>query len=524
MSPQDLLPTGAGLVLEQVQLCGDVVHLLVRPAASGASCPICASWSEAFHSSYQRSIADLPIADRQAIVYLLVRRFRCHEQTCIRKTFVEQVPELVERYARRTRRLRSDLESIGLVLGGRPGSRLCRRQNKPTSRTTLLRLVRALPEPPAETPRELGVDEFAFRRGRRYGTILVDADSHDVIDLLEDPSADALVSWLTDHPGVEVICRDRDGVYASAATRGAPDAMQVADRWHIVHNLAAALERMAVRVLAPLHKQRAVDELARLDKQRKAANLPTEGRIEMRNERRHAEIHALHTRGLTNAAIADQLHLNRRTVRKFLGVGSASELRRSLGTGPSRLDRFTPYLVRRWQEGCQIAAYLHAELRALGYRGSKRTVRRFVEGWRRSQPPPPVRRVLPGPQTLCWLLLRRHSDLDDAEQELLANLCGRSAELAVSRQLAQRFMVLVRERRSGQLDQWIEDVHTTGPPELRGFSRNLRRDWLAVHAGFTVHWSSGPVEGNINRLKLIKRQMFGRAKFDLLRKRVLLAS
>jgi transposase len=524
VGPQELLPTGSGLVLEHVQLCDEVVHLFVHLAALGASCPSCACWTEAFHSSYHRSIADLPIGDRKAIVHLEVRRFRCHEPTCPRKTFVEQVPALVARYARRTRRLRSDLECIGLALGGRPGSRLCAHQNKAASRTTLLRLVRALPEPPIDTPRELGVDEFAFRRGRRYGTILVDADSHRVVDLLEDPSADALVSWLDDHRGVEVICRDRDGVYASAATRGAPGAMQVADRWHIVHNFAAALERMAIRVLAPLHRQRARDELANLDKHRNAAKLATQGRIEMRNERRHTEIHTLRNKGLTITAIADRLHLNRRTVRKFLDATSAADLRRTLGAAPSKLDRFVPYLVRRWREGCQVAAYLHDELRTLGYRGSKRTVRRFVEDWRRSQPSPPVRRVLPGPQTLCWLLLRRRSDLDDAERILLADLCRRSNELAASRRLAQRFMVLVRERRSGQLDQWIAHVQATGPPGLRGFSRNLHRDWLAVHAGFTVHWSSGPVEGNINRLKLIKRQMFGRAKFDLLRKRVLLAS
>src|SRR5438445_5593229 len=131
-------------------------------------------------------------------------------------------PKLAARNARRTRRSRSDREFIGLALGGRSGSRLSRRQQKPTSRTTLLRLVRALPELPVDTPRELGVDEFAFRRGRRYGTILIDARSHHVVDLLEDPSADALVKWLSEHAGVSIICRDRDGVYASAASRGAP--------------------------------------------------------------------------------------------------------------------------------------------------------------------------------------------------------------------------------------------------------------------------------------------------------------
>jgi transposase len=522
VGPQELLPTGAGLVLEQVQLCGGVVHLFVHASTAGALCPVCGCWSEALLGSYQRSMADLPLADRQVVVKLTVRRFRCRESSCRRKTFVEQVPLLAARYARRTQRLRSDLESVGLALGGRPGSRLSRRQQKPTSRMTLLRLIRALPEPPLETPRELGVDEFAFRRGRRYGTILIDARLHHVVDLLEDPSADALVKWLNDHPGVKVICRDRDGVYASAATRGAPGATQVADRWHIVHNLVDALERVAVRVLAPLHRQRAAEDRSE-PKPPPPAVVEPQSRIQSRNERRHAEIHALRGKGTNLTAIAEQLRLNRTTVRKFVRVASAADLRRPTGEGPRGLDRFTPYLVRRWQEGCHIAAFLHVELKELGYRGSKRTVRRFVEDWRKAEPPRAVRRILPGPQTLCWLLLRRRSELDDAERALLTDLCRRSSELATSRRLAQQFMVLVRERRGAQLEDWIAEVQSTGPPELRGFSRNLHRDWRAVHAGFTVHWSSGPVEGNINRLKLIKRQMYGRANFDLLRRRVLLA-
>jgi hypothetical protein len=167
VGPQELLPTGAGLVLEHIQLCGEEVHLFVHLSAAGASCPACGVSSEATHSRYARTVADLPLTDRQLVIHLQVRRFRCHEPTCSRKTFVEQAPALVERYGRRTRRLRSDLEFIGLTLGGRPGGRLCRRQKKPTSRTTLLRLVRRLAEPPIDTPRELGVDEFAFRRGRR---------------------------------------------------------------------------------------------------------------------------------------------------------------------------------------------------------------------------------------------------------------------------------------------------------------------------------------------------------------------
>ena len=273
-----------------------------------------------------------------------------------------------------------------------------------------------------------------------------------------------------------------------------------------------------------MHKQRLTEGLSLSERPLPPSIPPVPSRIQTRNERRHAEVHALRGRGLTITAIAQQLQLNRTTVRKFVRVGAAADLRRPVGVRPRGLDRFLPYLARRWQEGCRVAGYLYTEVYALGYRGSRRTVRRFVQGWRKTQAPPPVRRVLPGPQNLCWLLLRRRSELDEAERAQLTDLCRRSGELGAARRFAQRFMVLVRDRRGHQLDQWIADVQSTGPPELRGFSRNLHRDWLAVQAGLTTHWSSGPVEGNINRVKLIKRQMFGRAKFDLLRKRVLLAS
>jgi transposase len=253
VGPQVLLP-GAGLVLEQAALRGEIVHLSVRRDVPGASCPGCGTHSDAVHSRYARRLGDLPIAGRRAIIDLKVRRFRCRQPQCPRRTFVEQATVLADRYAHRTQRLRSILQAIGLTLGGRPGSRHCACLAMPSSRTALLRLVRAVPDRPVVAPRVLGVDEFALRRGRRYRTILVDAQAHRIVDLLEDPFSDALVAWMADHPGSRVICRDRDGVYASAARRGAPSALQVADRWHLTHNLADALERYAVRALASLRR------------------------------------------------------------------------------------------------------------------------------------------------------------------------------------------------------------------------------------------------------------------------------
>jgi transposase len=523
VDPQLLLPLGAGLVVEQVQLRDEIVHLTVRCEAAGASCPKCGRWSEAFHSSYERGLGDLPIAGRQAVIDLRIRRFRCYQSNCPRKTFAEQAPVLAGRYAHRTHRLQSMLETIGFSLGGRPGSRHCTRLAMPTSRTTLLRLVRAVPEAPIESPRVLGVDEFAVRRGQRYGTILVDADARKVVDMLEDPSADALVGWLAEHAGTEVICRDRDGVYANAARRGAPGAVQVADRWHLTHNLAQALERFSGRELAMLRPEWIAEHATEPTPPYTPPSRPDGPRM-MGVAQRHTEVHALLKQGLHRAAIARRLNLRWATVNKYALAPSAEPLIRSCRFR-TKLDPFLPFLAQRWSEGEHVAATLFNEVRAQGYRGKERTVRARLSEWRTAAPPRPAEARLPGPRTLCWLLLRRPSDLNDDERELLKKLCARSDEVANAHRLAQQFLRLVRDRPGGRkLDQWAVAVRKTGPPELRGFSRNLQRDWHAVSAGVTERWSSGPVEGHINKLKMIKRQMFGRARFDLLRKRVLLAN
>jgi len=228
--------------------------------------------------------------------------------------------------------------------------------------------------------------------------------------------------------------------------------------------------------------------------------------------------------GLTITAISRRLRLERKTVRRFACAEAAADLLVTGGRRTRALDPYLPYLASRWREGQQVAAFLFDEIWQQGYRGSKRSVRRQLAGWRVAEPPPPAHVMLPGPRTLAWLLLRRPSDLDDKERELLDQLYGRSAELASARKLAQDFLQMVRERRGCELDAWVANVHQTGPPELRGFSRNLHHDWDAVRAGLTERWSSGSVEGNVNKVKVTKRQMFGRARFDLLRKRVLLAN
>jgi transposase len=383
-----LLPQLAGLRVERVLLADDALHVEVRRGAAAAYCPTCGRRSRRIHSAYSRRIADEPIGGRRVIIYFCARRFRCVNRACLRQTFVEQAPRLAARYARRSVALRVALQQIALALGGRAGARLSQRLIKPASRMTLLRLVRALPEPSLATPRVLGVDEFAKRRGRTYATLLVDMEARRPIDVLEERSAETFAAWLVAHPRVEIICRDRAGAYADGATRGAPEATQVADRWHLLRNLGDAVERVLVRHRADLQDTsagEAVSGPATIPSTPSAA--PIASRLVVRVHERHARVHDLLARGATITTIARSLHLDRKTVRRYARASTAAALvgaRRGRPRG--LLAPHTAYLDRRWSDGCTDGARLYQELRDLGYRGSARTVRRYLTARRAGAP------------------------------------------------------------------------------------------------------------------------------------------
>jgi len=247
LSLASLFPHLAGLCLEQVTFDAETVTLHAAGSARRARCPLCTRRSKRVHSTYHRTVADLPLAGRRLILRLQVRRFRCGTRRCPRAIFAERFPTLVAPYGRRTLSQRAALEAIAFALGGSAGAQLATRLGSPISRATLLRVLRCADVPERPAPRVLGVDDWAFRKGHRYGTILVDLEQHRIVDVLPARSAEPVVEWLKAHPGVEVVSRDRAPAYAEAARKGAPQAVQVADRWHLIQNLVEALERCLLR-------------------------------------------------------------------------------------------------------------------------------------------------------------------------------------------------------------------------------------------------------------------------------------
>ncbi len=531
-----LFPNSPDIMLNDVELENMTVVLSVESTNRSATCPACALSSNKVHSRYIRQPADLPWMEYTVRLHLEVRRFFCQNEICPRKTFAEPFPHLVQAYARRTLRQTHVLEELVFALGGKPGARLAEILGCSASRETLLRLLRSKMLPASPTPRVLGIDEWAWRRGRTYGTILVDLERHCPVDLLADRSVASVEAWLKAHPGVQIVSRDRSELFAEAITRGAPQAVQVADRWHILKNLTEAVEevlkqhRSVLRHLGDEEQNTSVNEEQISLAPEAIRPLPPrpigQAQAQKRKERseRYEQVLALRKQGLSLEAIAPRVGVSRRTVLRFLQAPSFPERKRRRKP-TTVLDSYVEYLYRRWDEGCHNSLQLSREIKEQGYSGSPAAVSRYVTCLRTGKwleptsPQPSLRSYTP--HQAVWLFMRTQEKLTPEEQVDGEEFERRSTDLLGLRDMVQRFVALMQQRSLEQLDLWIADAINASWTEVRRFATGLRNDLAVVKAALTLPWSQGQVEGQVNRLKLLKRQMYGRATFHVLRQRVL---
>jgi transposase len=404
--------------------------------------------------------------------------------------------------------------------------------------------------------RVLGLDDWAWRRSQRYGSILVDLERRRPVDLLPDRSAAGVATWLCEHPGVEVVSRDRAGAYAEGVRQGAPDAVQVADRWHLLVNIGEMLERVVGSHRIALQQgaaavDRMLDEATPPGAGTPVAELtesPRQTRLQQVRQARRAHrlaryeaVVALHQEGFSQVAISKRLGLGRKTIRRYLRADAFPD-QAGPGSRPTILAPYDGYLRSRWAEGCHNAFQLWHEIRRQGFPGQAALVRRYVARWRpqpgrpgraarrsstpdgsATPPPRPPTRVL-SPHQARWLLLRRWDLLTPEEQTYRAFLLDEYPVIREAQRLADDFGELIRTRNVSDLAAWLDRAEGSARPEIHAVGLGLRRDQAAVEAALSSPWSNGQTEGQVNKLKLLKRQMYGRASFQLLRQRFLLTA
>jgi transposase len=509
--------TPVGLILERVDVMPGKIVAVARSQSKTSGCPSCGTPSGKVHSQYQRSLADLPSHGRAVEIELRVRRFRCPRHDCPRRIFAERLDSRIAApFGRRTARMEYIVHHLGLALGGRPAHGLARRLSVRVSKDTLLRVVRRHAARPSQPLRAIGIDDFAWRRGCRYGTVICDLERRRIVALLPDRQGETAAAWLRDHPGIGFIARDRGASYGEAASKGAPQAIQVADRWHLVENASAAFldaVRQHLRPIRELLQATAVDPAA----------LTYAERRQWRGYQRRKEtvdaVLALAKAGSPIKQIARRLGMARLTVRRILRGGGADASR----SRTSILEPHLETLDRHWRSGCRNATELWRRLRGGGFDGCRRVVaewtkrRRLDEASTADQRP----RRLPSARIIARLLTTDRERIP-ADHAVAMTLIQQSVPtLVAARDLLDQFQAIVRGRKVEELDSWIAVAQKSA---LVSFASGIAADRDCVRAALVHPWSNGQTEGQITKLKLVKRQMYGRGKRDLLEARLIKAA
>jgi transposase len=544
MEVKPALALPQGLEMTGIEMIDEVLTVTLVSTQMSPCCPLCGTAARRVHSRYIRQIADLPCGGQYLRLLVQVRKCFCEVTTCTRKIFSERLTPFVDAFARVTRRLYQIVQVIGLATGGRLGVRVTDRLGIQTTRQTILRRIMALETSPVGQVSQIGIDDFSFRRGRKFGTIVVDLQTHQMLDVLADRTADTSAAWMAAHPELEIVSRDRGGDYAAAARKAAPQATQIADRFHLMKNLTEAVELTLARCRAEIRKA-AFDALP--EEERKVVDpltLPTEfvslenwkpapdpcterERLIRQAERqdRYEQVLALQAQGLGNKEIARRVGLTARTLENWQKNGFPQAGRRKKRS--SCFDPYASYVLSRWEQGCTNGLQIYREIKEQGYKGTEKTVYRFLVPLRRKQriiqkaviPHAPLQDF--SAHDAVWLFVRDRAKLDEKEQATLTAICQASETAKITYQLVQKFRQILHTLEGAKLDEWLSSVKASQIRELQSFVVGVERDKAAVVAGLTLPQNNGLVEGKVNKLKLIKRMGYGRAEFPLLRQRVL---
>ncbi len=510
-STASLVPPG--LLVNSIAQGEDTIVITARGETDVAACPACGTLSHRVQSRYLRQPSDLPCAGRRVRLQLLVRRFLCGVPSCPRQVFAERFGSavLAER-TRRTGRLEQIVHHLGLALGGRPGAGFAQRLMLPVSNDTLLRVVRRRAQPRTEPLTVVGIDDWALRRNHRYGTIVCDLERRRVVALLPDREMATAETWLRQHPGISIVSRDRGGGYGEAAAKALPSAVQVADRWHLMENASAAfLEavRKSMRAIRSTLGATTIDPALLTAAER----LQYEGFL--RREETTRQILALKEAGHSIREIVRRTRHSRKLVRQAVRGARGDVFR----VRQSSLEAFLPALDAGWDAGCHNGAELWRRLREQGFRGSLRVVAEWATRRRRADKMQVQgTQKAPSACTLARLMTMGRDHLSKADTVTVAAIETGVPHLAAARTLVERFQAMIRSKAAAELDGWIEQAK---PSLIAPLAAGVAQDVRAIRAAITEPWSNGQTEGQITRLKLVKRQMYGRAKLDLLEARLL---
>jgi len=507
----ELLPPGFSAV--DALSDGNSTVIAIRATGANSPCPSCGAISDRVHSRYPRRLADLPIAGLRVVLVLHARRFRCDAVRCARRIFTERFDDnILKPWSRRTARLDQIVHCLALALGGRPAASFARRLSMPVSNDTLLRVVRRRGSPKFAPPAIIGIDDWAWRRNQRYGTLICDLERRKTIALLPDREPATAEAWLTGQPQIAVVARDRGGGYALATQKALPNAVQVADRWHLMENASHAFldaVRQSMRQIRTAIGAATINPALLTA----AEKLQYEGYL--RREEANAAILAMAKEGATIREIARRTGCSRGLTRKVLR-GQRSDIFRVRG---SSLEAYLPWLDEQWAAGRRNGSELWRSLRRQGFRGCLRVVTEWSGRRRRSEKmdASAISRA-PSARTIARLMTIGRDRLSKAETVTVAAIESGVELLVEAREIVADFQAMIRRKALAELDPWIERAKTS---LVAAFANGVTKDKAAVSAAISSGWSNGQAEGQICKLKLVKRQMYGRGKLDLLQARVI---